>query len=83
VAERADSLENELFSIVACLEPGPIEFRHPLYQRLQARCFFRILPLILDQQRKKMLAWPLGRVTKVDMEPPSEGAFLAVTENNL
>jgi hypothetical protein len=42
-----------------------------------------LLPLILDQRRKKMHVWPLGSVTQVDVKPPLGGGFPSAPEGNL
>jgi hypothetical protein len=71
VAEWADPMNGELFIVVTRLEPGPMEFSHPLDQRYQAGCHLRILLRILQQRRKEMLVQPFGRILQVDVEPPS------------
>jgi hypothetical protein len=82
-AEREDPTKNKLSIAVASLKPNPMELSHPLYQRLQVRHLFRILPLIDDQQQKKMLVRPLGHVTQIDVEPSSGGAFPIAPEGDL
>jgi hypothetical protein len=82
-AEQEDPTKNKLFVAVASLEPNPMELSHPLYQHLQVRHLFRILPLIDVQQQKKMLVRPLGHVTQIDVEPSSGGAFPTAPEGAL
>jgi hypothetical protein len=83
VVERVNSSKNELFGTVARPKPGLVEINQPLYQCLQARRHLKILLLILDQRRKKVLVWPLEHIFKVDVKPPSGGNFLVAPKLNI
>jgi hypothetical protein len=52
MAKGVNSPKMELFDVVACLEPGLMEFGHMLDQSGQAVIHRRLIPLILDDWGK-------------------------------
>jgi hypothetical protein len=80
MTEWANPSKSKLFDVVTCPKTTLAELSHLLDQRLQARCQFRFLLLIINQRWKEMLVRPLGFDVYVNKEPFLGRAFLSALE---
>jgi hypothetical protein len=82
-AERANPPRSKFFGIVTCPKTGLVELSHPLDQCYQARCHFRLSPLVTNQWQEQMLVRPLREDMHVNKKTLSGGTFPATLEGGV